>query len=309
MRYLELDIRTPIEHITSGQLIANERWTHTRRTLNTHVLLIVQEGVLYIEQGGIQYEVQPGQAMLLLALEEHAGYRHCDPGLSYYWCHFQTADGHVRVVSRDAGAGLPEDSRVCAGAEDEQLPTIGSPRIQCAEYMQCENLSRLIVQMKQLLHIANSDLYSRYAADYCLTSLLIELARQCAHASGERKRMAWQPEHGQMKRFVEVLEWIRVHRAEPMTASGVADIFNYNADYLSYLCKRNTGLSLIKYIHDMKISEAREKLLSTDLSIRQLSYALGFKDEKYFSKLFRMYEGITPSKYRAAYYRTHTNKQ
>lgn len=302
MRYLDLEIRAPLKHLSSGQFISDEPWTHTKRRLNSHVLLVAQEGTLHIAQGGAEYELRPGQAMILLAGEEHYGYRECEPGLSYYWCHFQSRGADTQLVQQSDA-----DVRI-ARIQSRMYRFSFSDRLLCPEHFQCQSSSRLIIQMKQLLHIANSDAYTRYAADYCLTSAMIELARQAIDGHQRQDDEPAHAERSQMKRFVEVLEWIRVHKGEPMTAGGIAERFGYNADYLSSLFKQNTGLSLIKYIHEIKISQAREMLVSTDLSVRQLAYVLGFQDEKYFLKLFKTYEGMTPSSYRAAYFRTHKNK-
>lgn len=302
MRYLDLEISSPLKHLSSGQFVADQPWTHTRRHLSSHVLLIANEGTLYIAQGGVEYELRPGQAMILFAGEEHHGCRVCEPGLSYYWAHFQPRGSRTALIGEEEARSRIDRIR------SRMYRFSNSDRLLCPEFFQCENVSRLIIQMKQLLHIANSDAYTRFAADYCLTSILIEMSRQLIdsqHAGDAAPR----PERGQMKRFVEVLEWIRVHKSEPMNASSIAEKFGYNADYLSSLFKQHTGLSLIKYIHEIKIMQARELLVNTDLSVRQTTYALGFQDEKYFIKLFKSYEGMSPGKYRSAYFRTHTNKQ
>ncbi len=303
MRYLDLEIFSPLKHLSSGQFVSDQPWTHTRRHLSSHVLLIGLEGTLHIAQGGAEYQMGPGQAMILFAGEEHAGCRVCEPGLSYYWCHFQPRGG------KSAIQGEEEALRRIERIQSRIYRFSHSDRLLCPEFFQCENVSRLIIQMKQLLHIANSDAYTRYAADYCLTSVMIELARQAIDARQHTDAPEAQPERGQMKRFVEVLEWIRLHKQEALSVSGIAERFGYNADYLSSLFKQHTGLSLIKYIHEIKIVQAREMLLNTDMSIRQIAYQLGLQDEKYFIKLFKSYEGMTPGSYRAAYFRTHTNKQ
>jgi len=303
MRYLDLDIRSPLRHLSSGQFISNRCWTHANRKLNSHVLLVMQEGTLYIEQGGVQYEMNPGQVMILFAGESHGGFRECEGRLSYLWCHFQSRGHGEKLLSeKEASARLKH-------IQDGVYRFNYSDRVLCPEQFQSQDVSRLVIQMRQLMHIANSDTYIRYAADYCITSAMIELACQYVDAYQRDKTARTPAGHGQVKRFLDVLEWIRVHRIEPMTASSIAEKFGYNADYLSSLFKQNTGLSLIKYIHDIKIAQAREKLVNTDMSIRQIAYALGFQDEKYFIKLFKNNEGMTPGSYRAAYFRTHTNKE
>lgn len=303
MRYLDLLVSTPLQHVSSGHLTSGNRFIHDRRTLGTHVLIILAEGTLYMEQNRTQYILTPGQAMLLLANEEHFGFRESDAGLSYYWCHFTPrAIGDLLLTRQEANDCLE-------GAQGQRYLSSYADRLLCPECFHCKDVSRLVIHMKQLLHITNSNAYMRYAADYCLTGLMIELSSQFMESRGNGAFSAQQPRHGQMKRLTEVLEWIRVHRHEPMTASMVAERFGYNADYLSSLIKQHTGHSLIRYIHRLKISEAREKLLSTDLSVQQIAFALGFQDEKYFMRLFRMHEGISPGKYRAAFFRTHTNNK
>ena len=71
MRYLDLEIWSPLKHLSSGQFVTDQPWTHTRRLLSSHVLLIAHEGTLNIAQAGVEYELHPGQAMILFAGEEH----------------------------------------------------------------------------------------------------------------------------------------------------------------------------------------------------------------------------------------------
>lgn len=58
----------------------------------------------------------------------------------------------------------------------------------------------------------------------------------------------------------------------------------------------------------MKIVKAKEMLSLSEKNVKEISYLLGFKDEKYFMKLFKRYENLTPSEYRQAYHKTHLNK-
>ena len=73
--------------------------------------------------------------------------------------------------------------------------------------------------------------------------------------------------------------------------------------------KKHLGVSPKKYINGMKILQAKQYLCRFDLSIKEIAYKLGFKDEKYFMKLFKEYENLTPSTYRNAYYRTLYNNE
>lgn len=60
-----------------------------------------------------------------------------------------------------------------------------------------------------------------------------------------------------------------------------------------------TGFPLNEYIHQLKIGEAKNILLNTDLSVKEIGEALGYKDTFYFSRVFKRITGISPRSYRS----------
>jgi AraC-like DNA-binding protein len=73
---------------------------------------------------------------------------------------------------------------------------------------------------------------------------------------------------------------------------------NMSGHYLSDLLKNETGKSLIEHLHLQLIDRAKNSLLSTNDSVSQIAYSLGFGYPQYFSKLFKSKTGMSPSKYR-----------
>lgn len=61
------------------------------------------------------------------------------------------------------------------------------------------------------------------------------------------------------------------------------------------------------YIHDIKMTKAKELLTNTTMTVKEIAHHVGFSDEKYFMRLFKKYEKMTPSQFRNAYYLTHMN--
>ena len=86
-----------------------------------------------------------------------------------------------------------------------------------------------------------------------------------------------------------------------MTVRGLAEKFGYHPTYLSALIKQYTGYPLVTYITRTRISVSKNLLNSHSLTIRQISSMCGFTDEKHFMKLFRQFEGMTPTQYRKAF--------
>ncbi|GAB3554153.1 hybrid sensor histidine kinase/response regulator transcription factor [Spirosoma fluminis] len=59
-----------------------------------------------------------------------------------------------------------------------------------------------------------------------------------------------------------------------------------------------TGMSITRYVRALRLTKARELLVTTDLNISQVAYAVGFEDPKYFSRVFSEEFGVSPAKFR-----------
>lgn len=70
---------------------------------------------------------------------------------------------------------------------------------------------------------------------------------------------------------------------------------NIGYSYFRKMFKQYTGISPHQYHIDLKIIRAREMILSTDKSIKEISFELGFQSVPYFSRMFKKKTGISPS--------------
>lgn len=68
--------------------------------------------------------------------------------------------------------------------------------------------------------------------------------------------------------------------------------------YLSDLLKKETGKNPRDHIHFYVIEEAKNILLSTNKSVGEIAYSLGFEYPQYFNKLFKQKTGKTPIEFR-----------
>lgn len=82
------------------------------------------------------------------------------------------------------------------------------------------------------------------------------------------------------------------------TVQYIADSLNVSPNYLSGLLKSLTGQSTQQHIHDKLIEKAKEKLSTTDLSISEIAYELGFEHPQSFSKLFKTKTNTSPLEFR-----------
>nr|WP_322624468.1 helix-turn-helix transcriptional regulator [uncultured Flavobacterium sp.] len=82
------------------------------------------------------------------------------------------------------------------------------------------------------------------------------------------------------------------------TVKYLSDKVNLSSGYLSDLLKKETGMNAQDHIHYHLIQEAKNILLSTNSSVSEIAYLLGFEYPQYFSKLFKQKTGTTPIEYR-----------
>ncbi|MFT3739085.1 MAG: helix-turn-helix transcriptional regulator [Breznakibacter sp.] len=83
------------------------------------------------------------------------------------------------------------------------------------------------------------------------------------------------------------------------TVKYLADQVHLSSNYLSDLLKRETGMNAQDRIHYYVIEEAKNLLLSSDKTVGELAFSLGFEYPQYFSRLFKSKTGMTPLEYRS----------
>lgn len=110
-------------------------------------------------------------------------------------------------------------------------------------------------------------------------------------------------------RILENMEQILTHyfENENLAEKGLpsvqylADSLNVSPKYLSSLLKVLTGQTAQQHIHEKLIEKAKEKLSTTDLSVSEIAFQLGFEHSQSFSKLFKMKTDQSPMEFRASF--------
>lgn len=85
------------------------------------------------------------------------------------------------------------------------------------------------------------------------------------------------------------------------TVQFIADTLNVSPNYLSALLKSLTGQNTQQHIHDKLIEKAKEKLSTTDLSVSEIAFELGFEHSQSFSKLFKNKTNFSPVEFRQTF--------
>lgn len=85
------------------------------------------------------------------------------------------------------------------------------------------------------------------------------------------------------------------------SVKAMADALNTSPRYLSDMLRQETGKTAMELIHIFLISEAKNILQSTENTVAETAYVLGFENPPYFSRLFKKEVGVTPNEYRKTF--------
>lgn len=96
-------------------------------------------------------------------------------------------------------------------------------------------------------------------------------------------------------------EYINQNFTKEVTASNVAKSAGLSMSRALHLFKEETGMSLSNFITKLRIDYGKYLLLNTDVNIAHLANEIGFYDQSHFTKYFKKFERITPSRFRLKY--------
>lgn len=92
-------------------------------------------------------------------------------------------------------------------------------------------------------------------------------------------------------------EYLEAHYAEEITLEDLAEQVNISPQYFSKLLKKTTGFNFIDWLSMLRVKKAKELLTTTNLTVKEVCFLVGYKDPNYFSRIFKKRIGITPSEY------------
>ncbi|MNO42101.1 HTH-type transcriptional activator Btr [compost metagenome] len=295
MTYLKINADVPVHFTAAGEFISETPWKHVERAMGNYELIIGVNETIYLSEENKSFEVGPDEALLLMPNRTHVGYRESRPGVKFYWFHFELTHEGVLLSEEEM---KPEAEEIFS--RTQRLWSVHD--LYLPQFIKIEHSDRIHILANQILHVANSGYLTYSSVNYLLTSLLIELSEYALQPFASKLIRAQQD-----VTFVKITEWTRIHASEPLTVAIIAEKFNYNKDYLARLFKQHTSMGPLEYIHSVRISKAKELLTRTALSVREIAIETGFTDDKYFMRLFRKYENMTPTQYRNAYHKTFMN--
>lgn len=95
-----------------------------------------------------------------------------------------------------------------------------------------------------------------------------------------------------------VINYCVTHMGDDLSLDAVADALFLDKYYISKLFPAKLGVGYVEFVRSQRISKACEMLKSGDMSITDISYECGFRNQSTFNRVFREMTGMSPREYR-----------
>lgn len=101
----------------------------------------------------------------------------------------------------------------------------------------------------------------------------------------------------------QVQDYVTVHIKEKITIDDIAKSVNLSCGYISNIFKQVCGISIIRYINEMKLQLIQDLTLNTPTTLAEASFMVGIDSPYYASRMFRKYYGTTLRNIKATKYK------
>ena len=112
------------------------------------------------------------------------------------------------------------------------------------------------------------------------------------------KRKTEEQDAQEERTITGIIRYLQEHLDKEISLTILADEFHLSSQYISQLFKSEIGVNFLAYLTNIRMERAKKLLLSTSLSIGEISEKCGYADYRVFTKAFKKEEGSTPSQYR-----------
>ncbi len=230
-----------------------------------------------------------------------------------YLCHMGIVDFAIPIAvdGQYLGAVMGGQVRVEDTSEMESLEKITSQKTDILEYInknELEELYKSLPVMKLQKVRANATMIYNIC-NYIVGEALLKINLSDGETKNTDKLSINTTEknkhtHDELLNSREniilkpALDYIEKYYTRNISLNNMASLCNISTSYFSKLFRRTIGDNFSNHINRIRIKKARELLETTDIPITNIALDLGFEDSGYFIKVFKKFEGVTPSKFR-----------
>jgi len=101
-----------------------------------------------------------------------------------------------------------------------------------------------------------------------------------------------------LDRLTSITNYIKEHYNQNLAIDHLAAQFNLSSEYFSRFFFKHIGMTVLNYIHTIRLEKSYPDLMNTDLPVIHIALKHGFPSEKSYTRVFKSVYHMTPSQYR-----------
>lgn len=244
---------------------AIHHYIEREKGISQNILIYCVEGYGWVEIDGKRILIEPSQYVTIPANHPHAYAADESCAWTIYWVHF---NGNLARHIIDLIVKHSKDYKPYLAYN--------------------ENRIKLFEEIYSQMEKGYSDDTLRYVNMifyHFLSSLLYEEKFNSAETS-------------RMNAVSMAIDLMKKRLNEVLSLHDLASSSNLSISHFSTVFKRQTGYSPIDYFNHLKVQQACQYLLFTNMSIKEISFSLGIEDQYYFSRMFSKLMTVSPKEYR-----------
>lgn len=254
-------------------------------------LIVVADGVVHLQAGDKAYTLEAGDTLLLTPWEQHRGWRRGERQGHFFWAQFSCTPEIASFIDD------PRDDLKIVHSRPAELRTVQ------------EALEEALIVPKRF----------RTRQRYKLLSLFEELTETLRKPKGHFRFHATLL-LGEIVRVLanEFMEESETHAAFPQSYTTFRRLVNHlnngyereigkaqleeatgrTYEYLCQVFKKYANMTIVGYVHQLRVQQAKHLLEHTDRSVREIGESVGYSDPFYFSRMFKKIERVSPQQFR-----------
>lgn len=237
-----------------------------------HQIIYTAKGEGLLKINGEEYRIPKGSGFFLPAKCPHEYYNVGSGNWETHWITFSGA---------------------CA---DSVLPAFGLDKAMVFKVGETTTLEAIWNKMLKTIH--SNDINNGYQNSSLLYSFLVELNRLITCPSGSK-------ENRRMDQLQPIIDYIDKNYSLNITLRDLARIVDLSPQYICRIFKECMNMRPFEHLAKKRIYESKKLLTETELSITEISKAVGYNDCSYFCVVFKRQEGVSPADYRTAFAERH----
>ncbi len=180
----------------------------------------------------------------------------------------------------------------------------GSSAEQIADYLGLGNTAAFSLRNTKEFDMQTSSLYDMFESDFPdkdikISCMLYKMLIKIGECHNDLPQSGGMTQNEKYRKLMPVVEMMRERYSEDLSLELMAGKISVTSNHLCRLFNQVYGTTPLKYLTQIRLNIAKEKLCSyDDMKIKDIAEETGFNEASYFCSVFKKSENMTPEEYR-----------